>query len=687
MRREGRTMNRLKGNTAAKVVASIVASVLAVAIVFIGFALMWLGKYGLFASYDNKVEEQVVKDLILTQTYRIQADIFNSYDPSYNYDDEFSENDYDESMYSAEAEVDGEYSTDNLKKHWQSVFNPDAYPELSFEVKAGDEEIYSNADSGAKIKYSNTILHDEGRKVSITAYYTPDTNHPGYITKVSNITKYFEKNKYAILVAEILFMLLELLLIIFLIMGSGRREDDEEIHDRQFIDHIPADLHFVLSFSIGIIAICLNIVLFEIDYRAIAILCALTGFIATLLALQWMMSFAVQIKQKRMIKETVIVRLCKLIVRLCKIIITTAIRWCKIIITAAIRWCKKFFAWVKRVCERGLRFFGSFESLKVIVVIGAAVYLVKVFLSLLSYWNEAAIIMQIAIDTLVFAFFIYLFKMIKNIENSTERILSGDSGYKIDTTNMVGIISRHANQLNCINEAIDEAVTERTKSEHLRTELITNVSHDIKTPLTSIINYTDLLAAEELNNEKAEEYIHIISSNAMRLKKLATDVVDASKASTGNIAIEIGDCNVGMMLEQALGEYLDRFEERNLTTVVNTPDDELHVFADGQHAWRILDNIMGNVYKYAKADTRVYIDVSRKGEMTYITVRNISDAELNISADELMERFVRGDGSRNTEGSGLGLSIAKNLAELQGGSLNLAIDGDLFKVRVGFISM
>ena len=344
-------------------------------------------------------------------------------------------------------------------------------------------------------------------------------------------------------------------------------------------------------------------------------------------------------------------------------------------------------------------------------------------------------------------------------------------------------------------------MSERIKSEHLKTELITNVSHDIKTPLTSIINYTDLLAAEELENEKAEEYINIISSNAMRLKKLATDVVDASKASTGNVSLDLEECSLGMMVEQVLGEYSDRLAQNNLTPVVNIPSDDILVWADGKHSWRILDNIMNNIVKYAQQGTRVYIDVedsagagrvslgngvtgsietagvtdvagmggcglasnaaagavlgrtseaggasdasgsfessirhaaeiasglrdsfarmvtqgssnepdnsgnstgaacsscSNTGRsaqpsarsssgMAYICFRNISAAELNISSDELMERFIRGDASRNTEGSGLGLSIAGDLAKIQGGSLDVTIDGDLFKVRVGFI--
>ena len=222
------------------------------------------------------------------------------------------------------------------------------------------------------------------------------------------------------------------------------------------------------------------------------------------------------------------------------------------------------------------------------------------------------------------------------------------------------------------------------KSERFKTELITNVSHDIKTPLTSIISYTDLLAAEDLDNEKAAEYIEIISRNAARLKKLTSDIVEASKASTGNLKVTLSDCNMGVILNQALGEYDEKMRNLGLNPIITVPEDDITILADGEHTWRIIDNIMNNICKYAQPDTRVYIDACEEGDMAFMSFKNISAGQLNISADELMERFVRGDASRNTEGSGLGLSIAQNLAALQGGSLDLSIDGDLFKVTVQF---
>ncbi|MDD6389848.1 MAG: sensor histidine kinase, partial [Firmicutes bacterium] len=192
----------------------------------------------------------------------------------------------------------------------------------------------------------------------------------------------------------------------------------------------------------------------------------------------------------------------------------------------------------------------------------------------------------------------------------------------------------------------------------------------------------DLLRSEQLNNETASEYVEIIAKHAAKLKKLTVDIVDASKASTGNVKVDISKLSVGMMLEQAVGEYREKLEKSHLVPVISIPDNDIEIMADGRHMGRVLDNVLSNICKYAQPETRVYMDVKEDGNKAVIVFKNISGAELNISADDLMERFVRGDASRNTEGSGLGLSIAKSLTQLQGGTFDIAIDGDLFKVVI-----
>ena len=215
---------------------------------------------------------------------------------------------------------------------------------------------------------------------------------------------------------------------------------------------------------------------------------------------------------------------------------------------------------------------------------------------------------------------------------------------------------------------LSNAIEQSLKSERLKTELITNVSHDIKTPLTSIINYVDLLKKEKMPNEKATEYLMILDNKSQRLKKLTEDLVEASKASSGNIKLNKEKLNVKELVQQVSGEFEDRFKERNLEEITTFPEQDVYIKADGRYMCRILENVYSNVAKYAMENTRVYLDVVKNQHTVVIQMKNISKQELNISADELMQRFVRGETSRNTEGSGLGLSIASSLTELQGGN-------------------
>ncbi|HBI86023.1 MAG TPA: hypothetical protein DDX71_07060 [Ruminococcus sp.] len=231
---------------------------------------------------------------------------------------------------------------------------------------------------------------------------------------------------------------------------------------------------------------------------------------------------------------------------------------------------------------------------------------------------------------------------------------------------------------------VEEIVAKQTKAEHLRTELITNVSHDLKTPLTSIVNYVDLLSREQMPNPAAEEYLDVLRRQAARLKKLTVDLVDASKASTGNMTVELAPTDLQVLIGQLGGEYEEQLEKRQLSFVMNVPEEPVMVLADGRQIWRVFDNLLGNACKYALAGTRVYLDLKSDGKLAEITIKNVSAHPLNVSPDELMERFVRGDTSRHTEGSGLGLAIARDLTALQHGLLELSTDGDLFKVTLSF---
>ena len=263
-------------------------------------------------------------------------------------------------------------------------------------------------------------------------------------------------------------------------------------------------------------------------------------------------------------------------------------------------------------------------------------------------------------------------------------VASGDLNYKVDTTKMFWDFKKHGENLNSIGDGLSLAVDERMKSEHFKTELITNVSHDIKTPLTSIINYVDLLQKEEIGNENAAEYLEVLARQSARLKKLLEDLLEASKASAGTLPVGFEVLEAGVFMVQTVGEFEEKTQAQQLELIIKKPEEPIYILADGRHFWRVIDNLMNNICKYAQPNTRVYINLEANDKEVYITFRNTSRYELNITSEELMERFVRGDSSRNTEGSGLGLSIAQSLMELMHGRFELVVDGDLFKVILIF---
>ncbi len=279
---------------------------------------------------------------------------------------------------------------------------------------------------------------------------------------------------------------------------------------------------------------------------------------------------------------------------------------------------------------------------------------------------------------------LWFFSGLRRIREGITCLADGKLSTHLPTKGLTGDIKAAADDLNRIDEGLQRAVEDRLKSERLRTELITNVSHDIKTPLTSIVSYVDLIKKEEPENEQIRSYIDVLDRQSTRLKKLIEDLIEASKASTGNLTVELSACDLNTMLAQAVGEYAERFDAAGLTPILHLPEETVTVSADSRHLWRIFENLMNNICKYALPGTRVYLDLLKNGNQAICIFRNISRSELTVSPDELTERFVRGDSSRNTEGSGLGLSIAASLATLQKGRLDITTDGDLFKAILTF---
>lgn len=303
---------------------------------------------------------------------------------------------------------------------------------------------------------------------------------------------------------------------------------------------------------------------------------------------------------------------------------------------------------------------------------------------LLATGHPVFVLFVLASDVAVFAYLLKSAIAKQRIKFGIQRIASGDVNYKIPIGNMVKEDTEIVQNINHIGEGIHNAVEANMKNERLKTDLITNVSHDIKTPLTSIINYVGLLKQEKFEDPKIQGYLEILDAKSQRLKTLTEDVVEASKISSGNITLHYMNIDLVELINQTTGEFAEKFEKRNLSIVVNVPKEPAMIRVDSRRIWRVIENIYNNAAKYAMEGTRIYADLRMSDRYVQFSLKNVSEQPLNISADELTERFIRGDVSRSTEGSGLGLSIAKNLTELQGGKFLLYLDGDLFKVTIVF---
>lgn len=397
-----------------------------------------------------------------------------------------------------------------------------------------------------------------------------------------------------------------------------------------------------------------------------------------------------------------------------------------VLFAAEVIWCTLYFMelairlkmgkwWQNTILYRVFRFFGRFckgffrgivKLIRGIPVVWRTVLLclavcVAEFFGLMLFYHDTGVLLFFwAIEKVILCGAItFVALMCKELQEGSEALSDGDLNHKLDTSHMVLSFKEHGENLNRIGEGISGAVEQRMKSEHLKTELITNVSHDIKTPLTSIINYADLIGKEASGDAKdtgdgagtetaqereqhISEYAEVLLRQSQKLKKLLDDLLEASKATTGNLEVHPEVCDVSVLLSQAVGEYEQGFAEKKLETIVKQPEETVKVMADGRHLWRVFDNLLNNIYKYAQEGSRVYLNVEHDGQNVSIIFRNMSAYPLEMSPEELEERFTRGDRSRHMEGNGLGLSIAKSLTELQNGDMQIVTDGDLFKVVI-----
>lgn len=440
--------------------------------------------------------------------------------------------------------------------------------------------------------------------------------------------------------------------------GAGRRPGTEEIRLR-LLDRMPWDVLLVLGVGFGVLGTLLwdffiqafATYFYAIYNEKVYLAAAVAALYGGILLMLMFTTFAARCKTRGWLKNSLVYRL---------------------------------FHWLGELLHHPLgRFSQVLRALplvwKTVLFCGGCIA-VECFCLYQLFW-DGNVIPIILLNVLVCLVLLTASVHLKKLQLGCRAIADGDMEFRVDTRYMYPDFRAQGEDLNRIGSSIAVAVEDQLKSERFKTELITNVSHDLKTPLTSIVNYVDLLSKLDLPRD-ARAYVEVLQRQSARLKKLTEDLVEASKASTGNLSVEITTVMLGELVSQVTGEYEDRFQKAGLYPVLQLPEGKIPALGDGRYLWRIMDNLFSNVCKYALAGTRVYIDASIQDGYAVIDVKNISRDRLNVSADELMERFVRGDASRNTEGSGLGLSIARSLAELMGGKLSLTVDGDLFKAEM-----
>ncbi len=508
--------------------------------------------------------------------------------------------------------------------------------------------------AGVVYCYSKDWYKNTGLNVTFTAegddwgYYIDGAN--AVITDKTGLKELAYKNRNSMMAYGFMAAVCALGCFVFLLCSAAHKSGTEECMPlRQ--DKIPYDLYLTAAIllGIGLCAMLAECAAYKLNaakaVAAAVILACLAGVFMALC-----MTTAARIKTGTLFKNTLIYRLCTGVGMGASSMLSS--------ISGAWRFSLAFAGYLLINALLSYRFFtrgGFLTFLLLIAVNGGALYLL-----------------------------LNMIRQMRTLSAAGQAMANGDLSYCVDTSNMKREFREHGENLNSIGRGMAIAVNERMKSERFKTELITNVSHDLKTPLTSIVTYIDLLQKEDIQDEKAKEYIDTIARQSKKLKKLTEDLIDASKASSGALNVNMERVNISELLRQSSAEYGERMEAVNITPVVNMPEEDIYVRADGRLLWRVVENLLQNICKHGMPGTRAYLEARTENGRAVVSFKNISQQQLNIPVEELLERFVQGDESRSRGGSGLGLSIAESLTELMKGKLKLSLDGDLFKVELWF---
>ena len=534
-------------------------------------------------------------------------------------------------QYAAASSTQRPVETDDAQAEGEQTWYVTAYPNREQYTFHSEEDL-------------NAWLSEQ--TITVKGYVLADLQSYGHTWTRLGLSQTLYSWRFAFLWIAGLSLILGVLVFIFLLCAAGHRKNTEEIVP-SFVEKIPFDVFTLLV--IAAIAIFMTPILAGFDWPEILFALIPCILLIGLSFLLWCLSFAVRVKLGTLWSGCLIVRF---------------FRWLRHGFAAVLRHLPILWKW-------GLGL--------------AAAAFVDLIFRMNAVWSEnRATFFWFLFWLLAAAVTLYAVLAFRRLRLGAKEIASGNMNYSIDEKNLVLDFKDHAHDLNHIRDGLNEAVEQRMRSERFRTELITNVSHDIKTPLTSIVNYVDLLQKEEPKTEKQQEYLEVLSRQSGKLKKLIEDLIEASKASTGNLSVDLQPCDLSILLDQTAGEYGEKLENAGLELVLQKPESPVTVQADGRHLWRVFDNLLNNILKYAMPGTRVYLSLQEQAGEARVTFRNISREPLNISAQELTERFVQGDTSRHSDGNGLGLAIAMSLMKLQKGDLEIEVDGDLFKVSLRF---
>ena len=470
------------------------------------------------------------------------------------------------------------------------------------------------------------------------------------MTDKTGFKEFAYKNRNSMMVYGFIAGITALACFVFLLCSAAHRSGTEDcVLLRQ--DKMPYDLYLpsAILLGTGLCAMLVECVAYELNtVKAVAAALIMACLAGVFMAL--CMTTAARIKTGTLFKNTLIYRLCTGVGMGASSMLSS--------ISGAWRFSLAFAGYLLINALLSYRFFtrgGFLVFLLLIAVNGGALY-----------------------------FLLNMIRQMRTLSAAGQAMANGDLSYCVDTSDMKREFREHGENLNSIGRGMAIAVNERMKSERFKTELITNVSHDLKTPLTSIVTYIDLLQKEDIQDEKAKEYIDTIARQSKKLKKLTEDLIDASKASSGALNVNMERVNISELLRQSSAEYGERMEAVNITPVVNMPEEDIYVRADGRLLWRVVENLLQNICRHGMPGTRAYLEARTENGRAVVSFKNISQQQLNIPVEELLERFVQGDESRSRGGSGLGLSIAESLTELMKGKLKLSLDGDLFKVELWF---